>query len=427
MGFKLYTLGFIKRILYYGTEHTSDVDEQEKIKVVNFIIAPSLPILLSLIILNTVHARYLLAGTNMIVFVVGVLTILINPFRKYDTLKLVLNMILSITCTVQAICYHNGSEYFNIQNLVVVMIFFNEREFLIPSITTSVIGFVFGKYWVYTHPAIVQQMSAGRVAFNMTWFLGMMVFGLLYFKRNQRRIKMSLKEKNQQLSAANNTKEKIFTIVAHDLRSPIAQLKGGLDLVNKQYVSPEEFKNMSGVFYKQIDELQANLDTLLNWSQSQLGGITTKPVICSIKVLAEEAVSLIQQMANEKEINIACQLAPLMIYADPDQIRLVIRNLISNAVKFSKRRKNIYLLSSLENGLAYITIQDEGVGIEENTLAKLFTNEPIISSRGTEKEKGTGLGLKLCKEFIHINKGTIDVQSEIGKGTRFSISLPLAQ
>ncbi|MGL1321184.1 hypothetical protein ACSTKU_00210, partial [Vibrio parahaemolyticus] len=82
------------------------------------------------------------------------------------------------------------------------------------------------------------------VAFNMTWFLSMMVFGLLYFKRNQRRIKLSLEEKNQQLSAANNTKEKIFTIVAHDLRSPIAQLKGGLDLVNKHYISAEEFKGM---------------------------------------------------------------------------------------------------------------------------------------------------------------------------------------
>ncbi|MFW1373535.1 hypothetical protein ACEV99_22835, partial [Vibrio parahaemolyticus] len=124
----------------------------------------------------------------------------------------------------------------------------------------------------------------------MTWFLSMMVFGLLYFKRNQRRIKLSLEEKNQQLSAANNTKEKIFTIVAHDLRSPIAQLKGGLDLVNKHYISAEEFKGMLGVFYKQIDELQTNLDTLLNWSQSQLAGITAKPKICSVKTLAEEAV-----------------------------------------------------------------------------------------------------------------------------------------
>ena len=310
---------------------------------------------------------------------------------------------------------------------MVIMIFFNDRKFLIPSIGTSVICFVFAKYWVITHPPIIEQVSTGRVAFNMTWFLAMMVFGLLYFKRNQRRIKKSLEEKNDQLSAANNTKEKIFTIVAHDLRSPIAQLKGGLDLVNKQYISAEEFKGMSGGFYKQIDELQANLDTLLNWSQSQLGGITTKPKICSIKALTEEAVSLIQQVAHEKEITIERQLAPMMIYADPDQIRIVIRNLIFNAIKFSNRKSSIYLLSTLENGLASVTIQDEGVGIEETTLAKLLTNEPIISSRGTEKEKGTGLGLKLCKEFIHINQGTIDVQSEIGKGTRFTISLPLAK
>lgn len=276
MGFKANIRGLIKGILYYGTKHTSDIDEQDKIKVVNFIIAPSLPILLVLIILNITNARYLLAGTNTVVFIVGTLTILINPFKKYDTLKLVLNIILSITCTVQAISYHNGSEYFNIQNLVVIMIFFNDRKFLIPSIGTSVICFVFAKYWVITHPPIIEQVSTGRVAFNMTWFLAMMVFGLLYFKRNQRRIKKSLEEKNDQLSAANNTKEKIFTIVAHDLRSPIAQLKGGLDLVNKQYISAEEFKGMSGGFYKQIDELQANLDTLLNWSQSQLGGITDR-------------------------------------------------------------------------------------------------------------------------------------------------------
>lgn len=427
MGFRANMLGFIRSILYYGAEHTLDVDEEEKIKVVNFIIAPSLPILLVLIILNFLHARYLLAGTNAVVFIVGVLTILINPFQKYDTLKLVLNMILSITCTVQAVFYHNGSEYFNIQNLVVIMIFFNDRKFLIPSIGTSVICFVFAKYWVMTHPAIIEQVSNSRVAFNMTWFLSMMVFGLLYFKRNQRRIKLSLEEKNQQLSAANNTKEKIFTIVAHDLRSPIAQLKGGLDLVNKHYISAEEFKGMLGVFYKQIDELQTNLDTLLNWSQSQLAGITAKPKICSVKTLAEEAVSLIQQMAEEKEIYIKRQLDPMMIYADPDQIRIVIRNLIFNAIKFSNRKSNIYLLSALENGFAHITIQDEGIGIEETTLSKLFTDEPIISSRGTEKEKGTGLGLKLCKEFIHINQGTIDVESEIGKGTKFRIALPLAK
>ncbi|MEI4563233.1 hypothetical protein, partial [Klebsiella pneumoniae] len=82
-------------------------------------------------------------------------------------------MILSITCTVQAVFYHNGSEYFNIQNLVLIMIFFNDRKFLIPSIGTSVICFVFAKYWVMTHPAIIEQVSNSRVAFNMTWFLSM--------------------------------------------------------------------------------------------------------------------------------------------------------------------------------------------------------------------------------------------------------------
>lgn len=416
----------VLNIFEYGTQFTDDIEKKERIRAINWIFITSFPILIFLGSMNIYNGKYILAATNLYVFAVGVTTIFINPFEKYDTLKLFLNISLSIVCTFQVWGFHNGSEYFHLQNFILIFIFFDNKIFILSSCFVNALGFAFSKYVLQFDP-LFEAMPKERVMFNIVWFLGMILFGLVYFKRSQIQQQQYLQAKNKELATANQTKEKLFSIIAHDLRSPIAQLKGSLNLLAHQYISKEEFQQLSLNFNKQVDQLANNLDNLLSWSQSQLAGIKPKPVIFSVKEVLDEAVSFLNENLTRKQIGIAIDIRPTSVYMDPDHLRLVFRNILSNAIKFSNRGSTIYVSDQIYEDKLFIAIRDEGIGINETKLASLFTDTVIISEKGTEQEKGNGLGLNMCKEFLDLNRGTISATSTKGSGSIFTISIPLAK
>ncbi|MEN9598226.1 MAG: hypothetical protein RL596_537 [Bacteroidota bacterium] len=418
-----------KRVLSifdYGTQFTNNKDKQDRIRAINWIFIISFPIILFLLILNIVTGRYILAMSNFYIFLVGIVTILINPFPKYDTYKLILNITLSIIFTFQVWGYHNGSEYFHIQNLILIFIFFDDKRFIISSTIPSILGFVLCKYLLLL-PPLFEPMPASRVLFNIGWFLSVIALGLVYFKRTQINNQQYLKEKNEKLAIANQTKEKLFSIIAHDLRSPIAQLKGSLNLLSHEYISKEEFLELTVSFNKQVDQLENNLNNLLSWSQRQLSGIAPIQVSFSVKDVLDEAISFLKENLNRKQINIAVDIRATNVYMDPDHLRLVFRNLLSNAIKFSNRASTIYVSDQIYDEKLFISIRDEGIGISEEKLLTLFSGELNISERGTELEKGNGLGLNLCREFLQLNNASIWVTSAKNNGSTFTISIPLAK
>jgi len=236
-----------------------------------------------------------------------------------------------------------------------------------------------------------------------------------------------IEEKSFELSRLNTTKDKLFSIIGHDFRSPLQSLKGLLELINRQNLSQQEFNHYSKDLAYKIDSMYANLNNLLNWSVMQLQGIQTKPVMVDISALANEVMTLYTEVSRQKRVTLINDIeGESFAFADQDHVHLVLRNLISNAIKFTPAAGTVRVCSALKDEGVEISIQDSGVGISAKDLEKLFVKETLWTVNGTNNEKGLGLGLLLCKEFIEKNNGRLYVNSEVGYGTTFTFTLPLA-
>ncbi len=236
-----------------------------------------------------------------------------------------------------------------------------------------------------------------------------------------------IEEKSSELSRLNTTKDKLFSIIGHDFRSPLQSLKGLLELINRQNLSQQEFNHYSKDLTYKIDSMYANLNNLLNWSVMQLQGIQTKPVAVDVPSLTNEVLELYTEVSRQKRVTLINDMDnESFAFADKDHVHLVLRNLISNAIKFTPALGSVRVYSEQKGNDIEISIQDTGVGISSKDLEKLFVKETLWTVNGTNNEKGLGLGLLLCKEFIEKNNGRLYVNSEVGKGTTFTFSLPLA-
>jgi two-component system, sensor histidine kinase and response regulator len=230
-----------------------------------------------------------------------------------------------------------------------------------------------------------------------------------------------------QLAHLNATKDKLFSIISHDFRSPINSLKSLMTLAENKNLSQDEFAGIAGVLRANLDTVSTNLDNLLHWSLAQLQGIQTHPVKINLPTLVEEHVSLFSELAKAKSIRLESDLrGSLFALADEDHTRLVLRNLINNAIKFTRPGGVVRISSQEEKKFVKIMVSDTGVGIEAEQLHSLFLRDKNQSTEGTNREKGVGLGLILCQEFVETNGGHMAVASEPGKGSVFSFTLKAA-
>jgi len=236
-----------------------------------------------------------------------------------------------------------------------------------------------------------------------------------------------------ELEKANKTKDKFFSIIAHDLKSPFNSLLGFSDLLLKNHKIIDEKERET--FIKIINESSLKtfklLENLLTWARSQTGKIAFSKEIINVSDLITETVTLLEEPARKKEIKLVLDdEKDLLVNADKNMIDTVIRNLVSNAIKFTPKGGVIIVNSQTvtdENNqlFAEISVKDSGVGIPLEIQSKLFKITENVTTKGTEQETGTGLGLILCKEFIEKHTGKIWVESEIDKGSKFSFRIPI--
>ncbi len=235
----------------------------------------------------------------------------------------------------------------------------------------------------------------------------------------------ALKNNQTHLNEANNTKIRLFSIIAHDLKGPINSFKSLLDLFNNRELSKTEFMEFMPEIGKNIDSIAFTLNNLLTWGQSQMNGLSTKPDFISIKKLVDESFSLLSKQAEVKSIATINDIDNNVItWSDRDQIDVVIRNLISNAVKFTREHGTITVCAVEEDLFWKIQVKDNGVGMDTDAVTSVFTEKETEIAYGTLNEKGTGLGLRVCKEMVENNGGRIWVESEINQGSIFSFTLP---
>ena len=240
----------------------------------------------------------------------------------------------------------------------------------------------------------------------------------------------ALDEKNEILKKTNEIKDKLFTIISHDLRVPMASLKVLMEvLVHAQdNISGDDFKRYSGKVQTYIQNVMDLLDNLLNWSLSQLGNKKTEIKELALQPIIEKNVKLIQIAALRKNIDI--EVADIekdfKVKGDVNMLNLIFRNLLSNAIKFTPDKGCVNLTVEKVDRSARIGIADTGIGISDDQLTKLFEPGYFNTNPGTAHEKGTGIGLKLCKEFIEKQKGQLEVQTGVNRGSVFYFTLPLA-
>jgi len=261
--------------------------------------------------------------------------------------------------------------------------------------------------------------------------MAILAFVLLYSNRVKKKANDELAIKNieiqlqaQQLKNINITKDKLFSIISHDLRSPLASLRGLMDVMGMDGITADEFIDSSRKLRKNLASVQEDLDNLLAWAQSQLNGLQSNPTLLRIRPIIEEKIHLFAEIAEQKEITIINEIdEALSVMADKNHIGLVIRNLLANAIKFNKPGGLIRIIERTVGSLTEISVTDSGVGMTSNELQKLFNAETHFTNPGTQQEKGAGIGLLLTKEFIEKNGGSIWATSEYGKGSTFTFTV----
>ncbi|MDX2305846.1 MAG: tetratricopeptide repeat protein [Microscillaceae bacterium] len=230
----------------------------------------------------------------------------------------------------------------------------------------------------------------------------------------------------QNLKELNATKDKLFAILGHDLRSPISVLQGSLDLLQKREISPDEFMDLSDELKTRVDQVYFILNNLLLWANSQMQGFSTNPTLFDCKTLVDENLRLFQSLANSKQIRLDNEISEeTYAWADRDQINIVVRNLVNNALKFTPQQGFILVSAARQDKYLQIAVKDSGLGIHAESQQKLFNKNRQFSTMGIQGEKGTGLGLILCQEMIERNQGQIWVESMPGKGATFCFTLPV--
>jgi len=261
--------------------------------------------------------------------------------------------------------------------------------------------------------------------------LAILIFNLLQSNQRNKMANSLLSKQNElindqsnQLEALNKTKDKILSIISHDMRSPLAGLKGIVNLMSTDSISQEEFIEVSKNLRKNLDYVYNDLDNLLHWANAQVKGIRPQFERVSVQEVVMEKVNLFAEVAKNKSIQIDLNIAAnLYVWADINHLRLVFRNLLSNAIKFSAPHSKIEVNAFDEGKIVRMEVKDFGIGMSEEEIQKLFMIENHFTRMGTQNEKGIGLGLILVKEFVETNKGSIAVQSHERKGTTFTVTM----
>lgn len=240
--------------------------------------------------------------------------------------------------------------------------------------------------------------------------------------------KEALKSKAQteELQQLNQLKDRIFSIIAHDLRGPLINLTEIIKMTSDDVITIEEFKVLAPTLSRDISYTTELLDNILHWSRSQLKGYGINKDFFDLKNMLVNEINHHLPVAQAKKIQIIQDVFPgEMVFADRLMIQIVVRNILNNAIKFCHENSKIHITAVYKgDGFIELCIEDNGIGMSDSALKKIF-NGAGSSTRGTMNEKGTGLGLLICKEFIEKNDGKLVVKSELGKGSSFYIYLPV--
>ena len=355
----------------------------------------------------------------------GIVKPLILPFRILSAFALTLSWFY-----FQGI---EGSAPFFFFLTLSLFIYSNQDKKYWPILILYVsLGIVLvGTHYIYPGWVIPYPDKNARIidlSFSFIILLFMLGYGIIVLKKNFDLERLKTEQTNRELHELNATKDKFFSIISHDLKSPFNSIVGFSDLLVEQVRE----KNYEGIEkYAAIiqDSSQRVMDLLMNlleWARSQTGQMQYNPEVVELVGLINQIYDLMNDTARQKSITLSLETPRnASISTDKSMIMSVLRNLISNALKFTQPGGTITISLVQKHEELIVSVADNGVGIRKELIDKLFRIDQSYSTTGTRNEKGSGLGLILCKEFVEKNSGKIWVESEVGKGSKFSFTIPI--
>lgn len=272
--------------------------------------------------------------------------------------------------------------------------------------------------------ANLQKRNMMQIAI-VSLIIAVIVILILY--RNRIKFNKLVSQQRAELQASNSIKDRLFSVIGHDLRGPIGTIIMILENLDDPGIGPEERAYIKQTLLIQSQSTLDTLDTLLYWGQSQIKGVDVRQQDFDTKPQIRRNINLLENVAKLKEIQLKNTInSEIRVHADPDHFNFIIRNLISNAIKYTKQGGAVTVAAEKGNGSEVVfSVADTGIGIDKNSVHRIFKPD-MESTRGTADEKGTGIGLMLCKEFVEKNGGRIWVESEVGVGSTFFFSLKSA-
>jgi two-component system, sensor histidine kinase and response regulator len=386
---------------------------------------------------------------------IGIGVLLLNAFRRYETAMIVYFLLYPIATSV---IYMRGIDMGLELNFIlygILSVFFLKNiGWMVFSVTLSMVSYFVLSVLLKNYQFQLADMNFGLYLFNHLLATLFIFYGLFLIKRENTGYQVRILEKSRvlhkknleilrqkkeiqqkaellekqtaELKELNGIKDKLFSVIAHDLKTPMYALRNLFRYIDEHNLPPREIKSMIPDVMHDLNYTTELMDNLLVWAKSQMQVDNLKPKLLAIGEMTDKALQLLRLQAKAKKIYIQNKVGT-EVYAlgDRDMISLVLRNLLSNAIKFTPHEGQVTVGSREMPSHVEVFVQDTGTGMTPETLQRIFANE-YYSTKGTSNESGTGLGLMLCREFLDRNGGRINIESSVGNGSTFTFTLPKA-
>lgn len=378
------------------------------------------------LISNITQKNWLPVISNCLLLTFNVSIFFINKLKYYTASIYVLIVLLSLYFTVNAIWLRNNLQYGIFLTMVFVILLLNNKTLRILMLCFEIMLFIAFILLQNIVTPLIQPIPVYKTCLGAFAFLFIFACMLEYFKASLTQYHESLAIANRQLKESNRVRERMLSIISHDFYGPVGNLITSIDMLDDHVFSPEDFHNTSAKLKMQLQVLNNSMKDVVQWSKMKMQGGEDGKSLIDLCDMVDEISLLLEAPLREKGLHLQNSLTHgTTVYANKDDVKLIFRNLFSNAIKFSNNSGSIFINAEKNRGIIRINIKDEGMGIPNNILYALRNEQHnFLSTPGTAKEKGTGLGLMLVREFVQKNKGELSIASEQGKGSIFSFSLP---
>ena len=335
---------------------------------------------------------------------------------------------------------HKGHRRAKVLYGILSVFFIQDIGYMVFSILFSMVSYFFLSVVLKKYIYQLDQINYVAYLINQGLAIVYIFYGLYLIKTENANYNTALHQRNNEiqkqsnqlqqqateLDQLNSLKNKLFSVISHDLKAPMYALRNLFENMHSQDMPADDIKAMIPDVKQDLNYTVGLMENLLNWAKSQMQSHSVKPHATNLQELIDDVVHILHLQADAKNIRIESKASnPVYAWADADMIHLVLRNLLSNAIKFTPRGGRVIVGASELATFTEVYVQDFGKGMSPKEIKKINDQE-FYTTNGTAQEQGTGLGLMLCKEFLAKNDGHMRIESEPGKGSIFSFTLPLS-